>query len=427
VVVGCKFQFLPSQGSILIVSRGLVFYVGSIPLLSLFFNALHLLALHFDVVPPQLPANVSPKLSRSKKPITIEPGLFLLALFITVIQTIMWLGQASLCTACELAPILAGTQGNVPKWCPQSNFRDPGNADLPNMLAQLATVKDIVNWVMVPLSIILVECTRRQWQRARVAAVQAANFDPGLREYDWKSGITIAAAPKQDDIELGPVPLPVARSKELPNKPPLDRDTVEIGGPPSRSNTGGLQGMAVRTGLDVGMSYESKTAQPSQAYESRVQQPPQQSSYESRVQQPQQQSSYESMIQPPQQSSYESRIQQPPPPSYESRIQQPQPTAYESRLQPPPQANSQLQRSNSRPTPPPLAGAGYETRIQPPSNPPMLQPQTYQSQNRYPYQNPYQQPRGGMGRGPSQKKGVQFDTGTRGMSNGGGVGYESRF
>jgi hypothetical protein len=364
----------------------------------------------------------------------------------------MWLGQASLCTACELAPILAGTQGNVPNWCPQSNFRDSGNADLPGMLAQLATVKDIVNWVMVPLSVALIECTRRQWQRARVAAVQAANFDPGLREYDWKSGITIAANPKQDDFQLGPVPVPVARTKELPSKPPLDRDAVEIGGPPSRSNTGGMQGMPVRTGLDVGMSYESNTVQPSQGYESRVQQPPpqssyesrlpqpQQSSYESRVQQPQQQSSYESRLQKPQQSSYESRLQAPPQSSYESRLPQPPPPSYESRTQPTP-----LNRSNSRPTPPPLAGT-YETRLPPPTNPPLLQPQTYQSQNRYPYQNQNQTQsqnqasyqRGGVGRGLSQKKGVQFDVGTStstgnrgmgmgmGMGNGGGMGYESR-
>ena len=250
-------------------------------MLSVVFNAAHLIALHFDLLPALLPPTSSSS-TRYATPqpdnaLPSDPAMYLLALLTAAAQTVAWLGQASLCTACELSPVLAGNQGLVPQWCPQSKFRDTGNIDLPKMLAQLAIVKDTSHWVMVPLSAVLVECGRRQWARSRIAAVEAQNFDPGLREYDWKNGVTVAtvAPSEMQDFELGPVP---GKSKpfQMANPGENSQNAVEIGMPPSRQVTfenpssssnaygrangsgNGKQGNPVRQGLDVGMSYESR-------------------------------------------------------------------------------------------------------------------------------------------------------------------------
>jgi hypothetical protein len=119
------------------------------------------------------------------------------------------------------------------------------------MLAQLATIKDIAAWFMIALSAGLVECARRQWARARIAAVQQINIDPGLREYDWKNGVTVSGVNKTDagvgvlttakanpygeSFELDPVPS--TRTKQLPQRPPSPTKAVEFAQPPSRQGT----------------------------------------------------------------------------------------------------------------------------------------------------------------------------------------------
>lgn len=89
---------------------------------------------------------------------------FILA--VSIMHVTAWLAQAALCTGCELAPILAGTQGTVPKWCPQSRFQDTRQPGLAGMLATLATAKDFLQWAMVVLAAVLVECARREYMRA---------------------------------------------------------------------------------------------------------------------------------------------------------------------------------------------------------------------------------------------------------------------
>ena len=249
--------------SMLTFYSGLVFYAGSVPLLSLTFGVAHLLALHFEILPSHGPISSNTNSAIPRHAYTASPKTYLLLLLTSAAFTISWLGQASLCTACELAPILADTQGIVPAWCPQSHFRDSGSSSLPKMLASLALVKDLTSWAMVPLSAALVECARRQWQRARIASEHADNWDPGLREYDWKSGVTVAAIPNGAVVEMGNV---ATGRKELPMRPPPESGAVEIGMPPSRKGTfgnGGMQGVPVKSngnvvGLDVGMSYESR-------------------------------------------------------------------------------------------------------------------------------------------------------------------------
>ncbi len=245
--------------------RGLVFYIGTVPFLSLLLTTIHLIALHFDILPAQLPTSSgnTSKCTRSQTGYPLEPGLYLLALLAACLQVFLWLAQASICTACELGPILSGAQGNVPRWCPQSNFRDSGDADLPNMLAQLATIKDTAAWFMIILSALLIECARRQWARARIAAVEQINIDPGLREYDWKNGVTVSGVNKTDagagagtsakanpyggTFELDSVPNP--RTKQLPQRPPSPTKAVTFAAPPSRQGTlnYGTRGYETRT------------------------------------------------------------------------------------------------------------------------------------------------------------------------------------
>lgn len=90
----------------------------------------------------------------------------LVILAASVLHSLMWFAQSILCTSCELVPILAGTQGRVPRWCPQSRFKDTGQAGLATMLGTLATAKDFTQWVMVGLTLALLECARREYRRA---------------------------------------------------------------------------------------------------------------------------------------------------------------------------------------------------------------------------------------------------------------------
>ncbi|KAJ9612713.1 hypothetical protein H2204_014970 [Knufia peltigerae] len=143
----------------------LVFYVASIPLVSLLYAVVHLATLQFNALPvPALPGQRSSIDPSYDAQYTASTTLFILA--ISVLHFLAWLAQASLCTGCELAPILAGTEGRVPRWCPQSRFRDSGDPNLANMLGTLATVKDFMQWVMVLLTIMLIECARREYRSA---------------------------------------------------------------------------------------------------------------------------------------------------------------------------------------------------------------------------------------------------------------------
>lgn len=151
------------------IHRPLVFYVGSIPLLSLVYTTSHLAALQFNGLPtPPYPNHRSPDLSSPK--VSYDPEyaasstLFILA--VSVLHFLAWFAQSILCTSCELAPILAGTQGVVPRWCPQSRFRDTGKPALADMLGTLATAKDFLQWGIVLLTILLIECARREYMRA---------------------------------------------------------------------------------------------------------------------------------------------------------------------------------------------------------------------------------------------------------------------
>ncbi|KIX08103.1 uncharacterized protein Z518_02759 [Rhinocladiella mackenziei CBS 650.93] len=150
----------------------LVFYIGTIPLLSLLYTTSHLAALQFKGLPvppyPNARDSIPTSAKSREKPYdperTVSTTFFILA--VGVVHLLAWLIQAILCTSCELAPILAGTQGRVPRWCPQSRFKDTGKPGLADMLGTLATVKDFMQWVMVAMAILLIECARREYMRA---------------------------------------------------------------------------------------------------------------------------------------------------------------------------------------------------------------------------------------------------------------------
>ena len=149
----------------------MVFYVGTIPFFSLLYIVAHLAALQFNGLPsPPYPHNRGSIFSKAtdvqpyNAEYTATTTFFILC--ISIVHTLAWLGQSILCTSCELAPILSGHQGHVPKWCPQSRFRDSGKAGLANMLGSLAPVKDILQWIMVVTAAALIECARREYMRA---------------------------------------------------------------------------------------------------------------------------------------------------------------------------------------------------------------------------------------------------------------------
>ncbi|OAG41682.1 hypothetical protein AYO21_04146 [Fonsecaea monophora] len=158
----------------------LVFYVGTIPFISLLYTVSHLAALQLNGLPcPPYPngrttSSLSPRLSRNPRPYdagyAVTTTFFILC--VSVLHTLTWFAQSVLCTSCELAPILAGHQGRVARWCPQSRFRDTGDRDLANMLGTLATVKDFLQWAMFALAAGLVECARREWMRAELVRGQ---------------------------------------------------------------------------------------------------------------------------------------------------------------------------------------------------------------------------------------------------------------
>ena len=128
------------------------------------------------------------------------------------------------------------------------------------MLASLALVKDATGWAMVPLSAALVECARRQWQRARIASERDENWDPGLREYDWKNGTVMSQMPGDggpaEAYELEPVPK-FGRRAAYSTKFATETKVIEMGSPPTRRGTVGKQGDPFRP-LNVGMGYESR-------------------------------------------------------------------------------------------------------------------------------------------------------------------------
>jgi hypothetical protein len=149
--------------------RPLVFYVGTVPFFSLLYITGHLAGLQFNGLPSAPYPGSRGSYPKGNRPAynadyTVSTTFFILC--VSVIHTLAWLLQSILCTSCELAPILSGNQGRVPKWCPQSRFRDSGQPNLAMMLGTLAPVKDFLQWGMVALSIALIECARREYMRA---------------------------------------------------------------------------------------------------------------------------------------------------------------------------------------------------------------------------------------------------------------------
>ncbi|EXJ68039.1 uncharacterized protein A1O5_08654 [Cladophialophora psammophila CBS 110553] len=150
------------------------FYVGTIPFFSLLYTVSHLAAFQFNGLPsppyPYYNSRGGASSPKSASPqhydanYTVTTTFFILC--VSILHTLMWFAQCVLCTSCELAPILAGHQGRVPKWCPQSRFRDTGKPGLADMLGTLATVKDFLQWAMFVLAAGLIECARREWMRA---------------------------------------------------------------------------------------------------------------------------------------------------------------------------------------------------------------------------------------------------------------------
>ncbi|KAL2402382.1 hypothetical protein ABEF95_008842 [Exophiala dermatitidis] len=156
----------------------LVFYVGAIPLTSLVYTTTHLAAMQFNTLPvPPYPHDSTSDTTKPQSPASRDASLHdydidygvsstMFVLGASILHLLAWFAQSILCSSCELAPILAGTQGLVPLWCPQFRFKDTGKPGLDDMLAKLATVKDFMQWGMVLLTIALVECARREYIRA---------------------------------------------------------------------------------------------------------------------------------------------------------------------------------------------------------------------------------------------------------------------
>ena len=151
-------------------SRPLVFYVGTIPFFSLLYIVAHLAALQFNGVPSApYRARWSSRLSKlngHQYNADYTSTTTFLLLCVAVLHTLLWLAQATLCTSCELAPILHHHEGYVPTWCPQSRFHETGQPGLAKTLGTLATVKDFLQWIMVILAFALIECARQEYKRA---------------------------------------------------------------------------------------------------------------------------------------------------------------------------------------------------------------------------------------------------------------------
>lgn len=189
--------------------------------MSLLYTITHLALLHFRVLPSFSPAAVAQRrLSTSSNKIpstTVTLGLMAL----TAAYSAAWLAQATLCTACEMAPIAAGTQGNVPAWCPQSRFRDVPSTDSSDraaMLASLALAKDAINWVIFVAGLCMVECCRRGWKSAQVFEADSDRaglvraYDPGFSSQSWSTTHYAKSAegpgPAVAAYDLGSLPPP---------------------------------------------------------------------------------------------------------------------------------------------------------------------------------------------------------------------------
>ena len=105
-------------------SRALIFYNGTIPVLSLLQSVMHLACLHFA---------------------TYLPFLFILS--IAILGSIAWIIQSSIWTSCELSGgVMSTTHAlRVPLWCPQSTFTDDGR----DISAALTIFKNAMAWLMV--------------------------------------------------------------------------------------------------------------------------------------------------------------------------------------------------------------------------------------------------------------------------------------
>ena len=280
----------------------LVFYLGTIPLLSLLFTTISLFAYHFNLIsttpltPPTLPINTptSPICPPSRPSTTTT----LTSLLATLGLTAAWLIQSSFLTACELQPVLSGHQGHVPSICPQSHFHNTSNPNIPSMLSGAAIGKSILSWVMVVVSAAMSECARQGWNRARCAEMEdmrggaSRGYEEGWRDggagdlevRGWKGRSVVVGINEVDQIhqqeerfELSSAPtfkshqemvreMGRARVRGYETRGTRDSEFVLGRGKYQQQDSGDGRGRVptikkkgeVVVGLDVGMGYESR-------------------------------------------------------------------------------------------------------------------------------------------------------------------------
>ena len=106
------------------LTRPIIFYAGTVPLLTLIQASLHLACLHVYSVPS---------------------SSFVLA--IAAFAFSAWIAQASVWTVCEFSggTLTTTDKIGIPQWCPQFVFTDHGG----NLSTGLTIFKDILAWILV--------------------------------------------------------------------------------------------------------------------------------------------------------------------------------------------------------------------------------------------------------------------------------------
>jgi len=132
---------IPGSGS----AMPIIFYAGTVPLLTLIQATLQIACLHFY---------------------TYLSSTFVLA--VAVLATTAWIAQATIWTICELPGSIPGTRNtpSPPLWCPQHAFKDHGG----DLDVGLTIFKDILGWIMLVASLataILAFLTMRQESRGK--------------------------------------------------------------------------------------------------------------------------------------------------------------------------------------------------------------------------------------------------------------------
>jgi hypothetical protein len=115
-------------------NRPIIFYSGTVPLLSLIQTTLQIACIHLSALVP--------------------PWFFVM---LAATGSIAWIGQASIWTACELSGGLPapGKRVTTPPWCPQMDFENHGG----NLSTSLTIFKIALAWALVAayLAMVLVD------------------------------------------------------------------------------------------------------------------------------------------------------------------------------------------------------------------------------------------------------------------------------